>query len=204
MKETQDRSVRLMREILGDDYLELVVEKSVFEEDLREGRSKITATIAPQGAAMDDGRRQSVEGEGVGVVDAFFQALIARFSPEYPSLKTLRFVGFQIDAKLDESNQQSHTDAVGVVRLLVANEKGDDFEFVSSSRSITASALQATLLAVEYFVNSERAFFITRRALKDAESRGRNDLVSTFAGRLSELVQNTSYSEAIEEKSRTK
>jgi hypothetical protein len=189
-----------MREILRDDYLELAVEKSVFEEDMKGQKSKITAVIAPPNAGADDPRRKTIDGDGVGVVDAFFRGLIKQLSPEYPSLKTLRFVGFKIDAHLDDSRQKSHTDAVGEVTLLVANDSGHEFEFVVTSRSITAAALQATLMAVLYFVNSERAFFTTRRALKDAESRGRADLVATFAGRLTELVQNTSYSEAIEEK----
>ncbi len=200
VKETQERSERLMREVLRDDYLELILEKCVIEEDLQKGRTKVEATIAPPGLEGDDTRRRTVKGDGVGVVDAFFHGLIQQLSPEYLSLRTLTFVGFSIDAKLDDSQQRSHTDAVGEVRLVVGNEKGDDFEFVASTRSITASALQATLLAVEYFVNSERAFFTTRRALKDAEQRGRADLVRTFAARLTELVQNTSYNEAIEAK----
>jgi hypothetical protein len=189
-----------MREVLRDDYLELVVEKCVFEEDMREVKTKIEATIAPEGATSDDPRRKVVRGDGVGVVDAFFRGLITQMSPEYLSLKTLSFVGFTISAKIDTADQRSHTDAVGEVKLMVENQKGDQFEFVAASRSIIASALQATLLAVEYFVNSERAFFTTRRALKDAEQRGRADLVRTFAARLTELVQNTSYVEAIEAK----
>jgi hypothetical protein len=189
-----------MREILRDDYFELVVEKVQFEEDIREGTTKIEATIAPASAAADDNRRKAVKGAGVGVVDAFFRGLIAQMQSEYPSLRTLSFVGFSIDAKISDSHERSHTDAVGEAKLVVENQKGDQFEFVAASRSIIAAALQATLLAVEYFVNSERAFFTTRRALKDAEQRGRADLVRTFAARLTELVQNTSYTEAIEAK----
>jgi hypothetical protein len=190
----------LIREVLRDDYYDLVVEKVAFEEDIREGSTNLEATIAPAGATADDSRRRVVKGAGVGVVDAFFRGLIAQMSPEYPSLKTLSFVGFSIDAKIADSHERSHTDAVGEAKLIVENQKGDHFEFVAASRSIIASSLQATLRAVEYFVNSERAFFTTRRALKDAEQRGRADLVRTFAARLTELVQNTSYSEAIEAK----
>ena len=189
-----------MREILRDDYFELVVEKVAFEEDIRENNTKLEATIAPEGAAAGDPRRKQVKGAGVGVVDAFFRGLIAQMQSEYPSLRTLSFIGFSIDAKIADSHERSHTDAVGEAKLVVENQKGDHFEFAAESRSIIAAALQATLLAVEYFVNSERAFFTTRRALKDAEQRGRADLVRTFAARLTELVQNTSYNEAIEAK----
>ncbi len=196
----QKASTALMHEILGDGYLELEVQSHVFEEDIKNGQSKIRATVAPVGQSAATVKTRTVEGGGVGLVDAFFRGLIDQFSPEYPSLRTIRFIGFTLTAKIDRDRPRgvSGSDAVGEVRLLIENSEGDAFEFLSASRSITASALQATLNAVEYFVNSEKAFLISYRALKDAQSRGRADLVQTFSRRLSDLVKNTSYSEAIE------
>lgn len=191
-----------MREILGESYLELRVEQHQLEEDIVKATTKIRATVAPLAttAAAAEAKKRIVEGAGVGLVDAFYHGLIDQYSPEYPSLKTIRFVGFSLTGMLDKNRPQNAagSDAVGEVRLLVENSEGTDFEFIASSRSITACALQATLDAVEYFVNSERAFLVTHHALKDAESRSRSDLVQKFAGRLAELVRNTSYSEAIE------
>ncbi|MCB9655444.1 MAG: hypothetical protein H6729_15090 [Deltaproteobacteria bacterium] len=202
MHEKQRESEKLMREILGSEYLELRVEHSVLEEDLLEARSKIQAIVAPdpESTATTKMARRTVEGQGVGIVDAFFQGLVDQFSKEYPSLATIRFAGFNVKAVLEEGkyNRGSRSDALGEVRLLVENDQGKTFEFVATSRSVTGAALQATLDAVEYFVNSERAFLATHHALDDAKARSRNDLVIHFSKRLAELVQNTSYSELIE------
>jgi hypothetical protein len=198
--ENQKASVALMREILGSDYLELRIESHVFEENLFTEASKIRAVVVPTVQKQGQNERRTIEGQGVGLVDAFFKALIDQLSPEYPSLRTLRFIGFTVQGMLDKNRTRgvAGSDALGEVRLLVENSEAHEFEFVSRSRSITASALQATLQAAEYFVNSERAFLVTRRALKDAESRKRADLMQMFGSRLAELVRNTSYSEAIE------
>jgi hypothetical protein len=200
VRENQKHSDNLMREILRENYLELRVEHHHLEEDIVAGTTKIRATVAPLPTASVEAKKRTVEGQGVGLVDAFYHGLIDQYSPEYPSLKSIRFVGFSLTGMLDRNRprQAAGSDAVGEVRLLVENSEGNEFEFTASSRSITACALQATLDAVEYFVNSERAFLVTHHALKDAESRSRADLVQKFAGRLAELVRNTSYSEAIE------
>jgi hypothetical protein len=205
MRENQKASEALMREILRENYLELNVERHTHEEDIAGGSSHVRAIVAPAGERTDQSRR-TIEGKGVGLVDAFFRGLIEAYSPEFPSLKTIRFVGFTVKGMLDKSAPKGApgSDALGEVRLLVENSDGNDFEFIAQSRSITASALQATLEAVEYFVNSERAFLMTHHALKDAESRGRHDLQQTFGRRLAELVRNTSYSEAIEAAKRGK
>jgi hypothetical protein len=198
--ENQKASIQLMREILGSDYLELKIESHVLEENLVSEESKIRAVVVPANPREGQHERRTIEGKGVGLVDAFFRGMIDQLSPEYPSLRTLRFVGFAVQGMLDKNRTRgiAGSDAIGEVRLVVENSEAHEFEFVSQSRSITASALCATLDAVEYFVNSERAFLVTRRALKDAESRKRADLMQMFGGRLSELVRNTSYSDAIE------
>jgi hypothetical protein len=199
MRDNQKASDALMKEILRDSYLELTIEKHTLEEDIAAGQSQIRAIVIPSGERPDMPRR-TIEGKGVGMVDAFFRGLIDQLSPEYPSLKTIRFVGFSVKGILDKSGPKgvAGSDAVGEVRLMVENSEDNEFEFTSKSRSITAASLQATLEAVEYFVNSERAFLMTHHALKDAETRGRHDLVQMFGRRLAELVQNTSYSDAIE------
>jgi hypothetical protein len=199
VRENQKASENLMREILRENYLELRVESHVLEEDIVAGSAKIRATVAPTSATVET-KKRTIEGQGVGLVDAFYHGLVGQYSIEYPSLKSIRFVGFALTGMLDRAKPRSSpsSDAVGEVRLLVENSEGNDFEFTASSRSITACALQATLDAVEYFVNSERAFLMTHVALSDAKTRSRSDLVQKFSGRLAELVRNTSYSEAIE------
>lgn len=206
MRQNQQANEKLTREILRENHLELKVDSLVLEENFAEGTSSVRVNLAPVSLPTLKMERRVVQGRGVGLVDAFFRGLVDQFSSEYPSLRSIRFVGFGLRGVLDKDRprEAAGSDAVAEVQLLVENSEGSEFEFVASSRSITASALQATLDAVEYFVNSERAFLITHAAVNDATSRGRPDLAETFAARLARLVQNTSYSEAIEAARKTR
>jgi hypothetical protein len=194
MREEQDRIQKLLRDALGPEYLALRVDRVAFEEDLTDTVGRIHAEVRNELS----GEKQSIEGRGVGLVDAFFQALVGRLASEYPSLKTIEFSKFQIDGRIETKRQMQGADAMGEVTLVIRNSDRKDFEFADASRSITASALRAVLKAVEYFVNSERAFIAVWNRLEDAKKRNRDDLVQTYTSQLVELVKNTSYSEAIE------
>jgi predicted kinase len=87
---------------------------------------------------------------------------------------------------------------VGNVVLELENSRGRRFEFSHSSRSITGSAMIVTLMGVEYFVNTERAFVHLNRALQDAKRRNRSDLAERYQIQIATIVENTSYSEVIE------
>jgi hypothetical protein len=190
----QERIRRLVREVLGPEYLALQVDRVQFEEDLVATTSQLRAEMRN---ALT-GEKHAIEGRGVGLVDAFFQALVNRLANEYPSLKTIEFAKFQIDGRLDTRRQAQGADAEGEVTLSVRNSDGREFEFKDRSRSIIASALRAVLQGVEYFVNSERAFVAAWHRVEDAKSRNRDDLVQSYTAQLIELVKNTSYSEVIE------
>jgi hypothetical protein len=194
MREEQDRIQKLVRQALGPEYLALRVDRVQFEEDLSDTAGRIHADLRNELT----GEKQAIEGRGVGLVDAFFQALVGRLATEYPSLKTIEFSKFQIDGQIETKRQTQGADAMGEVTLVIRNSERKDFEFADASRSITASALRAVLKAVEYFVNSERAFIAVWNRLEDAKARNRDDLVQTYTGQLVELVKNTSYSDAIE------
>jgi len=194
MRADQAQILQLVREALGPDYLALRVDRVSFEEDLVATEGRLHAHLHNEAT----GEKHAIEGRGVGLVDAFFQALIGRLASEYPSLRTIEFSKFQIDGRLDTKRQVQGADAEGEVILVVRNSDGKEFEFRDSSRSITASALRAVLQVVEYFVNSERAFISVWKRLEDAKARNREDLVQSYTAQLVELVKNTSYSEVIE------
>ena len=130
---------------------------------------------------------------------AFFHGLKRHLARSYPSLESIQFITFAVRGDMDSRRNDSGTDAVGEVVLGVRNTAGTNFEFRHSSRSISGSAVEVTLQAVGYFVNSERAFIQSYKALSHARERGRQDLVDVYTRHLAELVRNTSYSEVIEE-----
>jgi hypothetical protein len=180
----------LIRRVLGTNYLQLGMVKLVVEEDPNDG-SKVKAHITEGTEAVD------VDGKGVGVVDAFYNALLARYAREYQSLKTIQLVGFKVDADIQTKKASAGVDAVGKVTLDVTNSEGRHFTFTDASRSVTTSTARSVLACVQYFINAERAFLTLYNARRDALSRGREDLVARYTAEMAEVVEATSYADVI-------
>lgn len=180
----------LIRRVLGQNYLQLSLQKLSIEEDPSDGASvKLTVNEGDQASA--------IEGKGVGVVDALWTALLDRYAREYGSLKTIQLVAFQVGADMDTKKAQAGVDAIGRVTLDVTNSEGRHFTFSDSSRSVTTSTARAVVACVQYFVNAERAFLTLHNARRDALSRGREDLVARYTAEMAEVVKETSYAEVI-------
>ena len=183
----------LMRQVLGENFTHLIVSRVRVEEDIEGGQTSVDCEVTDE----QTGAKSIIAGRGVGMVDAFFQGMIARFAEEYPSLRTIRFHSFCVNARLDTKKAFSGTDSEGEVVLEVANSEDRVFTFRSSSRSVIKGAIVATLLALEHFINGERAFLSLFHAVDDAKRRNRQDLVQRFTNDMAVLVRNTSYSEVI-------
>ena len=185
-------NLELIRRVLGDEYLELAVKKLELVEDFENGTSSVSLTT------LDHDREVVVSGQGCGLVDALWAALLDRFASEYQSLQSLELASFSVAGRLDTKKHHEGTDAVGEVVLGVKNSDGKLFEFSDASRSIATSSARAVIAAMEYFVNAERAFMTLHRSREDAKARNRDDLVSRYTGELAEVVKSTSYAEVIE------
>lgn len=193
----QDEIDALVREVLGGSYTHLQVKRAMIEEDLDQGATSITCEVYEEagGGAPES---SVIAGRGVGIVDAFFRGVQTRYGEEYPSLKTIRFASFRVDAQLETKRQFSGTDSLAKVTIEIANSEDHRFVFAHTARSLTAAAIITTLRALEHFINSERAFVAMYHALKDAQARTRSDLVQRFTDTMAVLVRNTSYSEVID------
>ncbi|MBK8479879.1 MAG: hypothetical protein IPL40_01675 [Proteobacteria bacterium] len=189
----QAEAIALMQEVLGEEYLQLEVESVVVEENVRERSTSVSCEVLSTAAAG----RSVIAGRGVGLIDALFAGVVARFAKEYPSLQTIRFDSFSIHGHLETKQGFAGTDAKAETTLQVVNSEQRSFTFSASSRSVTASAILATLAALAYFINSERAFTTLFHALKDAQQRNRADLVQRYTSAMARLVQNTSYSQVL-------
>lgn len=180
----------LIRRVLGTNFLQLAMNKLVVEEDPNDG-SKVKAVITEASEQVE------VDGKGVGVVDALWNALLSRYAREYGSLKTIQLAGFQVAADMQSKKVQAGVDAVGRVTLDVTNSEGRHFTFTDASRSVTTSTAKVVLACVQYFVNAERAFLTLHNARRDALARGREDLVARYTAEMAEVVEATSYAEVI-------
>lgn len=185
--ETQE----LIRRILGDGYLELRLTK-LSTEEVPELAARVTVEVSERGVPA------TIEGEGVGPVDALWGALIGRYAREYQSLKSITFASFHVSAAVESKRRKAGLDALGKVEVAVLNSEGRRFVFTDESRSVTSSAARVVIAVAEYFVNAERAFVTLSHARKDALARGRHDLVTRYTAEMSEVVKSTSYAEVIE------
>jgi len=185
----------LIQRVLRTEYLALGVVHYHLEEEIgANGRCRMTITLRHQNGPPRD---EVVEGQGVGFLEAAFQGLMGHYAKAFRSLETIRFTGFEVKGRMDTGNHQG-LDAEAEVHLAVRNSEGNVFRFEKKGRSTVAVALQVVVEAVEFFVNSERAFIKVHAALVDARERDRADLVQTYSAQLAELVNTTSYTEVIE------
>lgn len=185
--------IDLMRGLLGDNYTHLHVSRVMIEEELEKGSTSVTCEVTVEAT----GESFVIAGTGQGAIDAFFHAMVERFATEYPSLRTIQFSEFTVQARLDTKRGYAGTDSEGEVTLGLTNSEGQVFRFTHSSRSVIGAGLITTLLGMEYFINSERAVVTMYHAIKDAKARSRADLVQRYTNDMAKLVQNTSYSEVI-------
>jgi hypothetical protein len=140
---------------------------------------------------------QEVRGEGVGLVDAFFDGMMRAWAEEFPSLKTISVSDFQLGSGVDGARGR-RSDALAVARLQIVNSHGVTFKFERKSSSVTRSSVRVVLDAVMFFVNCERAYVQLQLAMKDANERRRSDLAVRYRDQMGVLVHATSYSEVIE------
>lgn len=193
----------LAREVLGENYFHFLIRRSQIAEAEREDVDGPDAEQRPRVQLRVDltrsgsGEDITIEGEGVGVVDAFFDGVMKVYADEYPSLKTIEVYDFEVEAKFDDAKGR-RSDAGAVARLLIRNSEEVVFTFTRESSSVTRSVVRVSLDALTFFINSERAFVQCHMALQDAKERRRSDLVQRYRTMMGTLVGATSYSEVIE------
>ncbi len=180
------------REVLGKTYMTLRIDHFHLNEDFTLGKAVVGAELLQ---FMDEGNKSmAIKGEGVGLVDAFFEGMMRAFAPEYASLSRVAIVDFNIHIKLRDTYGRK-TDAFAIAVLRVKNSEGYEYVFSSRTPSISQSSAGAVLEVVKFFVNSERAYVQAFLALEDAKKRARSDLVERYRNQLATLVTATSYKE---------
>lgn len=183
-----------MREALGDEFVTFAVKHYQLREDFADDHCVMTC-----GVIENPGDRAfELEGKGVGMLDAFFTMIRHRYQPEHPSLETIHFSSFSVRGLMAETAADQSSDAKAEATIGVTNSHGTEFHFSAVSPSVSHSSIEAALAAVEYFVNSERAYIRIYKALQHHKRSGRPEMVGRYTELLGEMVRNTSYSSAVE------
>ena len=184
----------LIQKVLNEDYVHLSANTYELSETLGEGECAVRATLNRRDP---NERAETINGSGVGFVDALYHGLVEHYAREYPSLETIAFTRFEVKGNMGTTQAQG-ADAECVVTLIVKNTDGREFRFEERDRSLVAASLRVVVEAAEYFINSEKAYITVFNAMSDARKRNRPDLIELYTGQLAELVKTTSYSEVIE------
>lgn len=191
----QEKMRGLMQEILQDEFMDLDVESYSVDEKFQEQKCRIRCQMT---IGDDDNGRMEVSGEGVGTIDALFSALRAELAEDYPSLKSISFSEFTIRGLLSSEGDRASTKAEAEATVGIVNSEGREFVFQTKEQSVSRAGIRATVQAAEYFVNSERTYVKLHEILEHYRSEGRTDLVEKYTDLMSQVVQNTSYSEVVE------
>tara|TARA_R100000781_G_scaffold50239_1_gene33282 strand:+ start:166 stop:798 length:633 start_codon:yes stop_codon:yes gene_type:complete len=190
----QEECYRLIKESLGQDYVQLkLVGELKIHENLENSQTKITCHVRARDEDFP------IVGIGKGPVDALYSSLSKMLSQEYSSLTNFYFLEFGVRAnllkrsKISNPGSDAHVEAVLVLR----NGDGNDFVFRARDCSVIGASMRAALSAIEYLINLEEAVIKMHVALEDAKDRKRDDLVAGFTNKLIQLVDRSSYKEAI-------
>ena len=105
---------KLVRTILGKDYLQLAISSLSLNEDLLEEISHISCGLNINEVLHE------VEGTGKGIVNALFSGLTQELESKYISLENLRLIDFSVEGDFERKYKSpSNTDVDVEVALLV-------------------------------------------------------------------------------------
>lgn len=185
----------LAKEILGEQRLTFEVVGLTFEENFEAHKASISAKVVEleKGATT----QQEVQGQGVGLVDAFFDAMIAHYLPRYLSLDSISIVDFTVNAHIDRASSR-RSDAMVTALLRVKNAQDFEYGFQCTTSSISHSSVSVVEEAIGFFINAEQAYTALYIALKDAEERNRHDLIEKYQNYMATIVEATSYQKLVE------
>lgn len=194
MTHKKDEMLQKMRDILGEGFVVIQPVAYRLEEEFDTGTATIYCTLS---SSDRPGEVLNIEGRGTGLVDACFHGLMDQLAPQFPSLRTISFKEFSVRGLMASREDEQGSDAEAEVTLGVLSSEGYEFAFTARSRSLGRASVEATLAAVSYFVNSEKAFIRIYNLLDHYRSDGRTDLVTKYQLLLGQMVQNTSYTDVI-------
>lgn len=186
---------QLLRDVLGERYVEVEVSSYRLDEDLLHRRATLRCELA-----LRPGVTRLIHGTGVGLVDALFEGLKQALADEYPNLHHVHFVDFELSGDFSSrgAGDESGSGAPGVVKLALKNSLGRPFAFSTSSSSVTAGSIEAVVRSVEHFINAERAAGTIERWVAEAPHRSHDNFVEADFRELGELVLASAYCERLE------
>lgn len=180
----------LAKEILGDSWVAIQVVSLKLSENYETSEAKLDAKLIEVSEGKP--KKRVVHGEGVGLVDAYFDAMIKSYEQDFCSLDTIFIVDFSVNAHIEHASKR-RSDAKVTALLRVKNAEEHEYAFECTSSSSSHSSLAVVQEAIAFFINAELAYITLYKAIKDATERGRHDLITRYQNQMGTLVNATSY-----------
>lgn len=180
----------LAKEILGESMVMVQVISLKLSESFETSLVLFDAKVVE--LCQGKPKKKLIHGEGVGLVDACFDAMIKSYDGEFCSLDTISIVDFSVNA-LVEHGSHRRSDAKVTALLRMKNSQDSEYSFECTTPSISHSSVAVVQESIAFFINAELAYTRLYYALNDAMERGRHDLVSRYQNQMATLVHATSY-----------
>lgn len=184
----------LTHEILGDARVVIQIVSLKFAEAFETTFASLNARLVE--IAHGKVKKKIIHGEGVGLVDACFDAMIKSYEQDFCSLDTISIVDFTVNAHLEHGSKR-RSDASVTALLRVKNSQDHEYSFECTTSSISHSSVAVVQESIAFFINAELAYTRLHHALKDAHERGRHDLITRYQNQMSVLVNATSYEKLV-------
>lgn len=185
---------RLSKEILGESFLIIDVQNVKFSENFELSQAKFEAKLLE--ISNGKSKKHQIAGEGVGLLDACFDAMLKGYEQSYCSISSIAIVDFNQTAHIEHGNERK-SDAKVTALLRVKNSEAHEYSFQCTTSSISHSSISVVQEAFSFFINAELAYILLYRAWADAKERGRYDLIDRYRNQMSVLVQATSYEKLV-------
>ena len=188
-EERHKEMISIVRDVLGEDYWEIIIEKLTIQENLLERYTEVACLIY-----MND-KSFSIKETGRGPIDALFNGLKNNFKESYLSFNGLNFCEFSIDG--DVGNSLNSASEVECTLAISSTNNHNPLIYRYKDASINRAAICVVLSAIEYYINSERAMKKLRRWAADAQRRNRADLFQQNVLKMSRLLEGASYTDTL-------
>jgi hypothetical protein len=180
----------IIKKTLKKEYIGLKVKKIALLEDFKRDTSQVNCSFSENG-----GKAINLKSNGCGMVDALFNALLEYYSDNYPSLKGITFEGISILPDWRTRAGLSGSDAEIEVEIKFTNSSNSVMTFRNKGKSFVTTTALGILDAIEFYINSEKAFKKLKFLIDDAQMRKRWDISQQYTSSISAIVGVTSYEE---------
>lgn len=189
-----EQHVLLLREVLRSNYETLFIKNLIYCQG-----SSLSFTLFSN---LNDLGVQFLCAVDKGLVYALHQQLLSHFGKEKNSpLHQLVFEKFSINSvKIDKNDPAPESTGGEVLASVIVSNRlipKRKIEFCCKSNSLIEATIGVVAKIFEFYINSEKAFEVCYKCLRDARKRGRVELIEHYLGKMAEVVKVASYEENV-------